>query len=280
MKTYYYDGPGGRTEMPPPLPARMAGASWFLVICTLGFIGWGAYYLYLADPSVYLGRHLSPGHDSLESNCAACHQPFTGVPNSSCTAPDCHIEIETKTIHNTRDRKCAECHPVHTGGELVNTSLPDEECDRCHRRLMEDPGSVFHPDNRNLRAVTYVPRSIFRHRSHQFPPHYRCWQCHCTGDETLDVPMRDLFKMDSCLKCHEREGCGVCHAYHQQRKPRPRDMRCIRRQFVSELQYKTLGCTEYRGRRPGFNDLVVCGTDQPAITYGRKALLGGDTAGK
>ncbi len=268
MKRLKFSGPGGEREIRLPALIRMVQSSWFLSLCTAGFALWGAYYLFFASPSVFLSKDLSPGHAEIASECVACHLPFTGVPNESCLSSGCHPSVMKNTIHNTRTERCVDCHPVHTGGELIPQALENSECDQCHRQLEQDPESIFFPRNKEKRKVTFVPRSVFRHKSHQFPPHYRCWQCHCTGPQTLDTPMKDLFKMDTCLKCHERKGCQVCHSYHQDRESRPRDMTCVHEQFVPDLQYKTMLCTPYRGREPGFKGLTVCESGEPVTEYG------------
>ncbi len=270
MKVYRYKGPAGTVEIQPPLAVRLVKSSWFLSLWTLGFVIWGGYYLSFSEPRVFLSTPLSADHKQIGDDCLACHVPFVGVPDDSCVSAECHQSIHRNTIHNTREERCINCHPSHTGGELTPASMSNEECARCHDELDKNPESIFHPDNQKSRKVTYVPRSIFRHRSHQFPPHYKCWQCHCTGDSTLDVKMQDLFKMDSCLKCHVRETCQVCHRYHQDREARPRDKTCINEQFVPDLLFKTMGCTAYRGREPNFKDLTVCETGQIAVEYGKE----------
>lgn len=270
MKKHSYIGPGGVVEIKIPITIKMAESTWFLVLWTVGFVLWSAYYLYMAPTTVFLSRALSSNHKHLEKECIVCHVHNEGVPNESCSSLDCHDEQARETIHNSREVKCYSCHPEHNEGELIQASIENQVCDECHQQLKLDPESIFHPDRVATRKVTYVPRKIFRHKPHQFPPNYKCWQCHCTGKKTLDVPMKDLFKMDACLKCHERITCRVCHQYHQERVSRPRDKTCIKEELVPQLLLKTYGCTPYRGRAPGFIGLSVCETGEPAETYGQK----------
>lgn len=279
MKQYTYKGPGGEVRVREPLAVRLVESTVVLSVLTFIFILWGAYYLHLADQRVFLGRGLSSVHKKLEKDCMACHVPFLGVTDEACQSPECHPKVMADTIHNTRKPRCIECHPEHTGGEVPPPAVTAKTCAECHDRLKADPESQFYPPKWEKRTVTNVPRKIFRHRSHQYPPHYKCWQCHCTGKGTLNTPMEQLFVMDSCLKCHEQENCKVCHPYHQQREPRPRSTNCVRQEYVSELQFKTLECTEYKGRVPGFNHLTVCETGEPAALQSGGAASPAPVAG-
>jgi hypothetical protein len=271
MKPFEYKGPGGEIRVQDPLAVRLVESTWFLTILTLAFVAWGAYYLYFADPQVFLGRRLSPAHQKLEKECMACHSPFAGVTDEACASTDCHPGIAQNTIHNTRDARCFSCHREHTDGAPLPVGVANSGCAQCHDRLQADPKSIFYPPNYERRQITNVPRAIFRHRLHQYPPHYKCSQCHCIGDKTLNLRMEQLFRMDSCMKCHEQADCAVCHKYHQQREPRPRTRACIKQDFVSELQFKTLECTPYRGREPGFENMTVCETGAPAALPGATA---------
>jgi len=259
----------GEVEIRDPILIRALLSPWLNIILATGLVFWGCYYLYFAPHSVFLGLHLSSEHKDLEHDCLACHQPYYGVPNESCASMDCHQDITTDSIHNTRTTSCFSCHAEHAGGYPIPAGMDDRECEDCHRKLKADPDSIFHPDRAAAREVTYVPRKIYRHMTHQFPPNYRCWQCHCIGEKTLNTPMEDLFKMESCLKCHEEKGCQLCHQYHQPRVARPRTRTCVNEKFLPELQLKTIGCTPYRGREPGYKNLTICETGEPAATYGK-----------
>ncbi len=272
MKTkYYFNGPGGKIEVKPPLVVRLAESSLFLALWVAGFILWGGYYLFLADQEVFLSRSLSSAHKHLQSNCMNCHEPFVGVTNKACSSSGCHGEMEHNVIHNTRDGKCYYCHPEHNEGDLITVGIPDKECADCHNLLEQDPDSIFFPANMKKRQMTYVPRSIFKHSSHQYPPNYRCWQCHCTGGKgTINIPMNELFLMESCMVCHEQQSCHDCHKYHQKREERTRGLKCIKEQFMAELQLKTMKCTPYRKMLPGFENMTICETGEPASEFGKK----------
>jgi len=287
MKKLYYKGPSGDIEIKPPLSIRVFQSSWFLAGLTGLFVLWGGYYLYGADKTIYLSRPLSPEHHELASDCMACHVPFIGAPNESCASSDCHQDVVSNSLHNTMDVSCTSCHPVHTEGELIKVDLENKDCDECHKKLEKDPDSIFYPKNYEKREVSYVSREIFRHKQHGLP-YYRCWNCHCTGNTTIDTPMRDLFKMDSCLICHEKQ-CIGCHgtdaedggrrAYHATREKRPREKTCIGETFVPDLMYKTYDCTDRNNRARGFLDMKVCETGEPVTEYGQEPETSpGDTA--
>jgi len=269
MKKYSYKGPAGEVEIKDPIAVRLAESSWFLTLWTVGFMVWGGYYLYFAPPETFLGRTLSPGHVHLQNDCLACHQPFTGVPDESCGGSGCHEKIRTATIHNTMERPCISCHPEHTDGEFIKLGIGIPECITCHQKLEQDPKSAFYQKREDPRKITYVSREKFKHRSHRYPPFYKCYKCHCTGKGTIDVPMENLFLMESCVKCHEESDCGSCHIYHDQRDPRSRHLECIDEQFMPEMLLKTMGCSPYRERAPGFINLEVCETGEPAKDFGK-----------
>ncbi len=270
MSGHYIRGPGGKREVRDPLSIRLVQNSWFLTLWTLGFLLWGGYYLAVASPGVFLGQSLSTSHANLKTDCMVCHVPFSGVPNESCAAAGCHAKSYLNTIHNTMDKPCITCHAEHAEGAFLSRGVDEKDCAACHRRLKRDPKSIFHPDRLKKRKTSYVDRQIFQHSDHRFPPHYKCWQCHCTGAGTLNVPMERLFKMDTCVKCHEEGDCNDCHRYHDKRKKRPSQIQCIKEDYVGELLFKTATCTSFRGKAPGYENLTVCETGEPASEYGKE----------
>jgi hypothetical protein len=212
MKKYRYKGPSGVVEIKSPLHVRLVESSWMLTLWAVGFMAWGAYYLIYADPYVFIGKELSIGHKVLQSDCITCHQPFVGVSDETCTSTGCHSAVakEKATLHDSLGHRCTDCHWEHTDGAFISFGLGEKDCAECHEKLKNDPDSKFYAGNADQRKMTDVSRKIFKHRSHQFPPHYKCWQCHCTGKGTLDTPMEELYKMSACLLCHEEKACGVC----------------------------------------------------------------------
>lgn len=274
MKGFGYKGPAGEIQIKDPLAVRLVESSWWLTLWTLGFMAWGGYYLYFAPPEVFMSKQLSPGHMKLKTDCMACHSPFVGVTDESCGSADCHQDKALDTIHNSINPRCISCHPEHTDGDLLPMRPNQRECAECHKKLRKDPASVFFAQHEPPRRTTFVSRKLFKHRSHQFPPYYKCWQCHCLGDQTIDTPTPELFLMKSCLKCHEEKDCNVCHHYHDQRDPRPKLLSCIKAQFAPDLQFKTMSCTAENKRPIGYGDLNVCETNEPVKDFGKTALPG------
>jgi len=269
VKTYSYKGPAGEVEIKDPIAVRLVESSWWLTLWTIGFMIWGAYYLYFAPPSVFLGKKLSPAHKQLQADCMACHAPFIGVTDESCASADCHAAKAQNTLHDGLGRTCVSCHPEHTDGALIPQVLSQQNCADCHKRLAKDPASTFYADAAHPRINTFVSRKLYKHRSHQFPPFFRCWQCHCLGDKTINTPTKELFLMSSCVKCHEEKDCSVCHHYHDPREPRAKLLTCIKEQFVPDLLFKALSCEDYKGRPKGFKDIKVCETGGLIVDFGK-----------
>jgi hypothetical protein len=272
MKKYRYKGPSGEVEIKSPLHVRLVESSWMLTLWAAGFMAWGAYYLIYADPYVFIGKELSIAHKPLQSDCITCHQPFKGVSDETCSSTGCHsaMAAHKETLHDTLGHRCTDCHWEHADGAFISFGIGEKDCAECHDKLKNDPDSKFYAGNTDQLKMTDVSRKIFKHRSHQFPPHYKCWQCHCTGKGTLDTPMEGLYKMSACLLCHDEKACGVCHGYHDPRDPRPVALTCIKEELMPDLQFKTQRCTSFRKRAPGHKNLTVCETGEPAIDYGKK----------
>ncbi len=257
MKRYQIEGPWGKTGIKEPWAVRVVDSLWLVLLLTLLFAGWASYYIYKGDTAVFVGRELSAAHQNLQNDCSACHDPFQGVPNHSCTTGGCHPE-KNNTIHSSGAMRCHECHPEHNDGGPARRSLTYEDCVSCHK-----PGAVTgDPD------ITNVSRDIFRHGAHS-PPR-DCWYCHCTGKGTLDIPTRDLFKMDSCLSsgCHSdrQKDCDYCHKRpHPKKSPSPRNLQCLHQgPLLPRLKGTKIRmyCTPYAERKRGFLGMEVCETGE------------------
>ena len=268
MKKHKYEGPAGEVEIKDPLMVRGAESTWFIVLVTIGFTLWGGYHLFLGDQSVFMGRTLSAPHWELTDNCAACHAPFKGVPNQNCIV--CHTREVHDSIHDTLFDKepCYSCHPEHTDGAYYPAVMGDRLCLDCHRELSPGPGlALVRPPDEDPDA-TYVPiAEIFRHDQHWTKR--ECYECHCIGQGTINVPTRDLLKMESCLSsnCHDdqRDNCSYCHArYHQKRVKGSRIVYCLNDSPAMEnLRNRRIRiyCRPGAVREPGSGDLKICGTE-------------------
>lgn len=278
---YHYQGPGGEIEIKEPLPVRLAESSWFLTGLTVAGLVWAAYYLVIADPAVMVGRELSSNHRQLKSACLSCHVPFTGVLNESCLSAKCHGPKLRNTLHDGENRACNDCHQEHAERGWINAKMDNRECQNCHQALARDPKSPYFASKAARRKQTYVPHKIYSHPDHRIFG-YTCKQCHCMdlpspvpGKKlrTINVPAEDLFKMDSCMECHRhlKGGCQVCHPYHQARKAGRIMLSCIDNvdRFEDLLERTRMTCTPENSLMPGWVDLTICETGEPAVLYGQ-----------
>ncbi len=87
----------------------------FLVIGIVFFSG------FPKKQKIFMNGELSVKHSRLETDCKACHVPWKGVNNESCTK--CHDdnrhyvkEDSTKTNeHLLKNPRCFDCHQEHKG---------------------------------------------------------------------------------------------------------------------------------------------------------------------
>ncbi len=249
-----------------PIAVRIVDSFWLIFLLTVALGVWGTYYLYQDDRTLLMGRELSAAHQHLHDDCSACHEPFQGVPNRSCTAAECHMNIDN-TIHSTSRLECYECHPEHNDGGPALKPMGYEQCISCHK-----PGKDVTGDP----GTTNVSQEIFRHGAHS-PPR-DCWYCHCTGKGTLDIPTEDLFKMDSCLTsgCHSErtQDCDYCHQKpHPKQSPGPRTPECLHQgPLLPRLRGTNIRmyCTPYAERKRGFLGMEVCETGELIYTPPQK----------
>ena len=123
------------------------GRGWLaLGIAALVALGWWATgWLWAGQGQAYYSRGpLTAVHASWDSDCAACHTPFTPVGgeawakrfvsdvhtmNQKCEA--CHAG----PLHHpaaTPDLACASCHHDHRGRDASLVRLADGDCTQCH----------------------------------------------------------------------------------------------------------------------------------------------------
>ncbi len=126
---------------------------------------------------------LSANHANFESECAKCHQSFSGVKDSKCST--CHEKtndklgvytftahyvyrsedanrIQTsKDKHGSNEKPCASCHPDHHGRDAKLTVVPDMRCSECHYKSFSKDHPEFEfartnaPDDSTLK-MTHV----------------------------------------------------------------------------------------------------------------------------
>ena len=187
---------------------------------------------------------LIPGHRALDTDCFACHAPFTGAASSKCMA--CHKTADigrlntkgvplTKPLTSTpfhqalRVQDCMACHSDHAGvkryrvkGSFDHSVLKADtgrQCQACHRA----PGDALHKQISG-----------------------NCGQCHSQTAWTPATFAHDkLFVLDGdhnarCLTCHvgndySRYTCYGCHEHTPAN---------IRRKHVEEGIRKFDNCVE------------------------------------
>jgi len=189
-----------------------------LYVIIISLIVVGLMYVY---PHVMLNPgDLVNGHQSVKSDCFACHQPFWGVSNGKCIS--CHIisEIGRNPKDSTKGKKilfhqslvkqeCSDCHTDHTGlnpanpiskftHELVSADVVSN-CTGCH----EVPSDVKHTKYRS-----------------------ECKSCHTTTKWSSIQNFKHDFilqtEVNNCVSCHNNPGdelhngitenCSVCHS--------------------------------------------------------------------
>ncbi|MCL2021110.1 MAG: class III cytochrome C family protein [Betaproteobacteria bacterium] len=172
---------------------------------------------------------LIPGHEQLESDCFACHSPFTGANSSRCVT--CHKPADigilttagvpisdaltTTPFHQKLiSEDCVACHSDHAGvrrfrieGRFAHSLLDaktQQQCRDCHR----SPSDQMH---NNLTENCSVCHDQNRWKPAAFD--------HAKLDKTL---------LAQCHTCHKApadglhdeisENCGQCHS-QQKWKP-------------------------------------------------------------
>ncbi len=258
MAELKYRGPGGNMTIRDAFPVRVVKSPVFLSVVFFITVIWSGSYLYRYDRTPFLSTPLSLEHYNIRNKCHTCHSGFGSVPNDGCLSGGCHREELVSTIHNTIDQECIECHPEHLDGRSLPQSMKDHECADCHHLLTKDLESKFHPDNREKRHLSGVDRQIFSHKVHWYPV-YECSACHCSGEGTINVPLKELFTMDACMKCHFNKDCQLCHQYHNPRLSRPLRRTCIDKGSLDKLRDSTRSCQDVF-----VEDLMICETGESA----------------
>lgn len=216
---------------------------WLKIILALNLLALAV--LTFAYPHWMVGPgKLIPGHRALDTDCFACHAPFTGAASSKCMA--CHKTADigrlntkgvplTKPLTSTpfhqalRVQDCMACHSDHAGvkryrvkGSFDHSVLKADtgrQCQACHRA----PGDALHKQISG-----------------------NCDQCHSQTAWTPATFAHDkLFVLDGdhnarCLTCHvgndySRYTCYGCHEHTPAN---------IRRKHVEEGIRKFDNCVE------------------------------------
>ena len=130
-----------------PTPRRALLISGLLAAA--GFLAYISWDFLARRGEVFSGGPLSSAHALLESDCAACHQPFQGVSSDSCST--CHekygdeLGVYTYASHyvyrsndfqrlgpSEHEEPCSACHQEHLGRDAEITRVADARCQSCH----------------------------------------------------------------------------------------------------------------------------------------------------
>jgi hypothetical protein len=184
--------------------------------------------LVFAYPNLMVGPgKLIPGHKHLNTDCFACHAPFSGAASERCAI--CHKPAEigrlttkglpiTKPLTSTPfhqkliNQDCVACHSDHAGvkrfrqhGRFNHALLQKEtreQCQDCHKI----PGDTLHRQitgncSQCHNQEKWVP-ATFEHNKYfvlDRDHNSRCATCHA-GNE---------YKRYTCYGCHEHSASSI-----------------------------------------------------------------------
>jgi pSer/pThr/pTyr-binding forkhead associated (FHA) protein len=159
---------------------------------------------------------------SIAKNCRACHDPWRGVSDASCT--ECHGKLP-HAEQQTGAPACADCHSEHRDIAKLAASA-DATCAPCHGNLLahvKDPGSVrakdilritafgdqhpdfsFRSDPDTLRfnhALHLKAGGIFNGEGRR--EELQCVQCHKLVETKQKADPVALKFRDACQRCHK-----------------------------------------------------------------------------
>ncbi len=130
---------------------------------------------------------LLEGHQPFNSNCAACHQPWTGVELASTGCVDCHgklpdsnphsaIKVSDNTSGVIRGKQiarfhdnlaCRSCHSDHIGRSPDLAKISGGNCAWCHQHPSISQVSPHSKDPMLLEgAAFHVFERVFSHQKH------------------------------------------------------------------------------------------------------------------
>ncbi|MGI8982115.1 MAG: cytochrome c3 family protein [Pirellulaceae bacterium] len=228
-----------------------------LGLSLLFFLGGGCYIAWVLGGGKRAAKQLSPGtlasaHARWESDCKACHVPFTPTRSDSfgathhqsdakCNA--CHkaaVHQENQIAHEVES--CASCHREHQGKQALLVRTDDQNCTSCHSSIADHRTSAGvapisdvsrfalgengqpppHPAFRSLETESDPGNIRFSHRLHMMPGQLYPGQPPHAGKELVQL---------KCESCHEptptaagdgaymqpikyEQHCRSCHPLH------------------------------------------------------------------
>ncbi len=190
-----------------------------IVIICIGLV-------YKLPHSMLSPGELVEGHQKLNNDCFACHEPFWGIDNDKCIG--CHqlseIGKDTTPSHDTvankvtilfhqnlKNQDCSLCHSDHKGlkskkangfnHEILNTAILNK-CINCHAKPADSVHQHVSASCTNCHSTKGWKNSVvFNHNMIEGVDKNNCIGCHKkpTGNlhEQLSV---------SCKDCHNTKG--------------------------------------------------------------------------
>jgi pSer/pThr/pTyr-binding forkhead associated (FHA) protein len=160
--------------------------------------------------------------EPIAKNCRACHDPWRGVSDASCT--ECHGKLP-HAEQQTGAPACADCHSEHRDIAKLAASA-DATCSTCHRNLLAHVRNPEAPRAKGLLRITsfggehpdFSPRSDpdtlrFNHALHLKAggifngegrrEELQCLQCHKLVESKGKADPVALKFRDACQRCHK-----------------------------------------------------------------------------
>lgn len=166
---------------------------------------------------------LSEGHQKINDQCSACHNPFMGISNDKCIS--CHklteIGLDTHLSQNTvspnqktlfhqhlSNQKCTSCHTDHKGlkPEKTLTAFDHEmlpvdminNCKSCHSQPSDNLHKKLSTDCNNCHSTKGWKTTVtFNHDMIQMDAKNNCASCHNKPDDSFHLQVNE-----NCDKCH------------------------------------------------------------------------------
>ena len=162
--------------------------------------------------------------ESIAKDCSACHDPWRGVSDASCT--ECHGKLPHAEQQNAAPA-CADCHSEHRGVARLAASA-DATCVSCHGNILahvKDP-ALLSARPKDVLTITsfgdqhpdFLPRSdpdtlLFNHALHLKAggifngegrrEELQCVQCHKLVESKGKADPVVLKFRDDCQRCHK-----------------------------------------------------------------------------
>jgi len=160
--------------------------------------------------------------EPIAKNCRACHDPWRGVSDASCT--ECHGKLP-HAENQTGAPHCADCHSEHRGVAKLAASA-DVTCVSCHANVLAHVTDPNRPRRAEVISIAsfgdkhpeFTPRSdpdtlLFNHALHLKAggifngegrrEELQCIQCHKLVETKGKVDPAPVTFRNACQRCHK-----------------------------------------------------------------------------